>query len=474
MRLRSVGIPFLAFIYGFVFFALSEPIAFSSPTYLVDRAPAAYKKISVDVLSGLNDEVLRPADPAPGVYAKEPSWTAPFDRRHALNDPDNRISEDFKIPKILKKRVGFWFDVYTKYGEHHHVVHHGRYPWIVFEVIDTTDIANHKTWHKWTKYHKAKAAVAARKKAIRNSLVRLSKRRNYKNLKGLDKKIYNKLAGLRGSRRSVFKKALANMRSQLGQKDFILDGLHYSPRYLPYMEEIFKSKGLPAELTRIPFVESSFNPHAESKVGASGLWQIMPNIGKKYFKVGDYIDERNSPLKATLVAADLMKFNYKYLKDWPLAVTAYNHGAYGVKQSLKKSKSTSLIQLISRHRGGAFKFASSNFYASFLAVLHAEKYHREIFKSEIKNQENLLRYSIYTLAKSKRANELIKMIGVDKETFLSYNLDLKDAVKKNARIPRNHRFLVPFERQLDLESKTHLGIKPVRTAVAEKSKSRSG
>ena len=45
------------------------------------------------------------------------------------------------------------------------------------------------------------------------------------------------------------------------------------------MEEIFRQRQLPIELTRLPFVESSFNLNARSRVGASGIWQFMRSTG---------------------------------------------------------------------------------------------------------------------------------------------------------------------------------------------------
>src|SRR5690606_8417959 len=100
------------------------------------------------------------------------------------------------------------------------------------------------------------------------------------------------------------------------------------------MEEIFTQLDLPIELTRIPLVESSFNIMAHSKAGAVGVWQFMPLSGKEYMKVDPSIgiDERRSPLKSTIAAARLLKRNLKMTGNWPLAITAYNHGFTGIKR----------------------------------------------------------------------------------------------------------------------------------------------
>ena len=92
-----------------------------------------------------------------------------------------------------------------------------------------------------------------------------------------------------------------------------------SGRYLPLMESIFaREYNLPVELTRLPFVESSFNIRARSKVGASGIWQFMRSTGKLFLKINDGVDERNDPIRATEAAAKLLKMNFGSLKSWPL------------------------------------------------------------------------------------------------------------------------------------------------------------
>ena len=83
------------------------------------------------------------------------------------------------------------------------------------------------------------------------------------------------------------------------------------------MEQIFEDHNIPKNLTRIAFVESMFNEKAISKVGASGVWQFMPSTAKDFIIVDKYIDERNSPIKATEAAAKLLKANFKLLGSWP-------------------------------------------------------------------------------------------------------------------------------------------------------------
>ncbi|MEO1087730.1 MAG: transglycosylase SLT domain-containing protein [Acidobacteriota bacterium] len=47
------------------------------------------------------------------------------------------------------------------------------------------------------------------------------------------------------------------------------------------MEQTFAKKGLPIELTRLPFVESLFQWHARSSAAAGGIWQFMPGTARQ-------------------------------------------------------------------------------------------------------------------------------------------------------------------------------------------------
>jgi len=152
----------------------------------------------------------------------------------------------------------------------------------------------------------------------------------------------------------------SRLRFQLGQKDRFEKGIFYSGRYIEEMENIFIEEGMPLELTRLPYVESSFNLAARSKVGASGIWQFMRSTGKQYMRVNSLVDERNDPLTATRSAAKLLRYNYKKLGNWPLAVTAYNYGPSGLRRLVRKLKTNDLVEIIEKNRSRRFGFASSN------------------------------------------------------------------------------------------------------------------
>jgi membrane-bound lytic murein transglycosylase D len=362
-------------------------------------------------------------------------------RGKILSDFGNRISSEFHIQDGLKERTKFWFDIYTRYGEAHHVIHHVLYPWIVFKVVDTSETLQNGKGPQWLRRDRAEKLARAEAQKIRKALKSLASRRDYSKLPPLEKDLFNRMMTIKGPRRKVFQIAANNVRSQLGQKDFFERGLVNSSRYLPYMEDEFKRIGLPTELTRMPFVESSFNEDARSKVGASGIWQIMPRTGKAYMIVNDQIDERNNPIKATTTAGRLLHSYHHALDSWPLTITSYNHGIGNIQKAIRKARTRDLALIIERYHDGDFKFASSNFYTCFLAALYAEKYHELIFKEV--PREPLQEMEVFKLSGRTGIRHLQKLTGLDAKELTRYNLDLRSLIKNKGSLPRGFKLHLP-------------------------------
>lgn len=392
------------------------------------------------LLEGLPSQAPLSSRYAPPKLEPGPNWRAL--KGKILSDFGNRMTPEFAVPEGLKERASFWFDIYARYGEHHHVIHHQRYPWIVFRVVDTAAQINAGTGPLWLRRDRAAKWVKHQASEIRATLASLARRRSHDKLTPGERDLVDRLADLPGTRKSVFRTAAESVRVQLGQRDFFERGLIRSSRYLPYMESEFANLGLPTELTRLPFVESSFNEEAFSKVGASGIWQIMPATGRAYLIVTRHIDERNSPLKATVAAGRLLRSYFRTLGSWPLALTSYNNGIGNTRQAMRGAGSRDLAVIIERYHRGDFRFASSNFFTCFLAALYAEKYHELLFKSV--PRDPLLERETLRLGDSRSTvDSLAKSVGVQRQILLKYNLDLRSASKANARLPRGYELHLP-------------------------------
>lgn len=122
------------------------------------------------------------------------------------------------------------------------------------------------------------------------------------------------------------------------KRDYSTRMLGNSQVYFPIFEEILDRKGLPDELKYLAIIESAFNPNAVSRVGATGIWQIMHGTGKVLgLEINSYVDERRDPRIATEAATDYLKKLYNIYDDWLLAIAAYNSGPGNVNKAIRRS-----------------------------------------------------------------------------------------------------------------------------------------
>jgi membrane-bound lytic murein transglycosylase D len=344
-----------------------------------------------------------------------------------LDDPKGLISDDFSVPEGMRQRVQFWFDQYTKHDFTTYTIHHRFYPWIVFDRVEGAPILNLGRGHYIERKANVEQLVSTRISQIRNSLLKLSYLTNYTKISSSEQQLLDQVKQIPGSLKKNLRESAEFIRTQQGMRDSFYRGLLHSRKYMTYMEDKFRRIGLPTELTRLPFVESGFNENALSKVGASGIWQIMPQTGSAFVMVNSQIDERNSPLKATMVAAEVLSKYFRMTGSWPLAVTSYNHGIGGVLRAKKILKTEDLPTIIENYEHPSFKFASSNFYASFLAALYTEKYHAEIFKNPMIIKTKLLVRDVVKLEHPTNLTFVSEGLKIPISTLVHYNKDLRNA-----------------------------------------------
>ena len=108
--------------------------------------------------------------------------------------------------------------------------------------------------------------------------------------------------------------------------------------YMPIFEQALETYNIPLELKYLPVIESSLNPNAVSRVGATGLWQFMLATGKQYgLEVNSLVDERRDPIKASYAAAHYLSDLYKIFGDWNLVIAAYNCGPENINKAIHRA-----------------------------------------------------------------------------------------------------------------------------------------
>ena len=320
----------------------------------------------------------------------------------------------FPRPAELEPAISFWVRVYTEVNTKSGFLHDSQNLDVIY-----TDLRLNRR------------AIEARRSQIQEDLRVLATGE-----RGQLTDSQSEILGLWpiGVSNQTLRAAASNVRWQLGQSDRFLGGLQRSGAYRQHINNVIREKGLPAELGVLPHVESSFNPGAFSSASAAGMWQFTRATGQRFMRIDHIVDERMDPYTATSAAMSLLEYNYSVLGTWPLALTAYNHGAGGIARAVRETETTDIEKIVANYKGRSFGFASRNFYAQFLAVNEVERNAVEHFGAVRFNPAPNFR-EVETDAFID-AEVFASSVGISLEQLRADNLALRPVVwEGNKRIP---------------------------------------
>lgn len=122
-----------------------------------------------------------------------------------------------------------------------------------------------------------------------------------------------------------------------GARQFTEGSLNRKTAYDSLIYSQLEKMGMPKDLIYLALVESGFKTKAYSRAKASGMWQFIPETGKRYGLEVDYwVDMRRNPEKATVAALQYLNRLHSEFNDWLLAMAAYNCGEGRVRRLVKE------------------------------------------------------------------------------------------------------------------------------------------
>lgn len=333
-------------------------------------------------------------------------------------------------PAGLERDVQFWIRVYTEVTTNGGFLHDDKNLAVIYEKIDFGAGSSPRERQKLVDDKRNKYIAALKRIAQANGGALSEDDQRIKNMFG-DEGVPARLLI-----------AVDSIRFQLGQADRFREGLVRSGAWSSHIAEVFANQGLPAELAVLPHVESSFNPAAYSKVGAAGLWQFMRSTGRRYMRIDGAIDDRLDPFRSTEAAAQLLAYNYRLLGTWPLALTAYNHGAAGMRRAKESVGTDDIERIVRNYKSPSFGFASRNFYVSFLAALEIDHNPEKYFKDIEPLPE--VKFSEVTTPSFVPIGALERTLKIERATLRSLNPALLPAVWAGQRhVPKGYRLRLP-------------------------------
>jgi hypothetical protein len=113
-----------------------------------------------------------------------------------------------------------------------------------------------------------------------------------------------------------------------------------SATFFPIFDQYLKEYNLPTDLRYIACLETELNNKTISYAGATGVWQLMPDVKQEFgLRIDGVLDERYDLHRATEAALKDLKRMYKALGDWELALAGYNCGIGALTLAMKRAKS---------------------------------------------------------------------------------------------------------------------------------------
>ncbi len=338
--------------------------------------------------------------------------------------------ETFPFPEELQPDVDFWVSIFTHYGTDEGVLHDNRNLAVVYERIDVPAGISRQERNR-------------RVKKRRDALVRV-----------LQKLADGKRDNLGAEEARVLalwpddvsneelRAATKRIRFQQGLSDRFREGLQRSGRWRDFIEAEFRALGVPTELAALPHVESSYNPEARSHVGASGIWQFTRSTGRRFMRVDHVVDERNDPFAATRGAGRLLAYNYSITGNWPMAITAYNHGLAGVRRAMRIHGDTAYVDILRNYNGRTFGFASRNFYVAFLAAKEVDQNPERYFPAVVRESPTV--YAELKLPDYVPVEDLASALGVSARDIAKHNPALQPTVWEGSKyLPRGYSVRLP-------------------------------
>ena len=339
----------------------------------------------------------------------------------------------FPKPVELERDVNFWRSIFAEYRDSEGVLHDSANLAIVYERLDMPSSLGRRERNN---------RVADRRKHYQQVLTVLASGKR-DGLGPEERRVLDLWPTNVGN--DTLRAAAGQIRFQQGLADRFAEGLRRSGRWRPHVQVELAKYGVPVQLAALPHVESSYNPDARSHVGASGIWQFTRSTGRRYMHIDHVIDERNDPFLATTAAAKLLSYNHSIAGNWPMAITAYNHGLAGVRRAMQQFGDDAYADILRNYKGRTFGFASRNFYVAFLAAMEIDQDPDRYFPGVVPEQP--VTYEIFRLDEYVPATALALSLGLSETELASYNPAMQATIWQGSKyVPRDFEVRVPRER----------------------------
>ena len=210
-----------------------------------------------------------------------------------------------------------------------------------------------------------------------------------------------------------------------GARSFTEGSLNRKTAYDSLVYSKLDEMNMPRDLIYLALVESGFKLKAYSRAKASGMWQFIPETGKRYGLTVDYwVDMRRNPEMATTAALKYLSRLYSEFNDWLLAMAAYNCGEGRVRRLVKEKMADSTWDTtkVVTYWDLELPKETMRYVPRILAAMVIGHY-PEHYDMKI-NQQYRPDFDTVTVFDSFPLEEVAKILKVPEDTLRSLNMEL--------------------------------------------------
>lgn len=211
--------------------------------------------------------------------------------------------------------------------------------------------------------------------------------------------------------------------------------------YFPIIEEVFAEEKLPEDFKFLALQESALIPDAVSRSNAVGYWQFKDFTAKELgLQINNKVDQRKNIVSASHAAAQYLKKNNRFMRNWLYSLLSYNLGLTGANN------------ISDRSNIGADKMKLDK--NTHIYIIHFLA-HKIAFEDAIHKSSSLYKLLEYPHAGGKSINEIAKLSQIDPSELDKYNRWLK-----TEKVPedRDYHFLLPAPMKRIKELRETLGL----------------
>ena len=208
-------------------------------------------------------------------------------------------------------------------------------------------------------------------------------------------------------------------------RKFMAGSLNRKTAYDSLIYAQLDSAKMPRDLIYLALVESGFKVKAYSRAKASGMWQFIPETGKRYGLEVDYwVDMRRNPEFATRAALKYLKRLHDEFGDWLLAMAAYNCGEGRVRRLVREMQadSTRDTTLPITYWNLELPKETMRYVPRILAAMvighYPEQYEMTVEKTYQPDFDTVTVFDSFPL------EEVAKLLKVSEDTLRSLNMEL--------------------------------------------------